>query len=34
MNREYVGGTLDVKRLVAVTTEVHFLKKTCKKSAL
>jgi hypothetical protein len=27
MNREYVGGTLDEKRLVAVTTEVHFKKK-------
>jgi hypothetical protein len=34
MNREYVGGTLDEKRLVAVTTEVHFFKKCCKKSAL
>jgi len=34
MNREYVGGRLDVKRLVAVTTEVHFLKKYIVKRVL
>ena len=35
MNREHVGGRLDVKRLVAVTTDVlFFLKKNLVKRVL